>query len=192
MLSYDKTLRLKHILKLASEKPAMNLPTFIYSLGPRRQETLAARYRHFLQVGLIILVMLILPQTGQQVGSCLVYASDIDLSAKNFDPDDSASTVLAPVLVHGQQEPLTNASRIIDRKIIDSFPSGNNSINEILSFLPDIQFSETSNLSTQGGEILPAAVSIAGGKGFENNFIIDGLSNNSILDPDADDPFIFD
>lgn len=99
-----------------------------------------------------------------------------------------AATVLPPVMVNGLREPLTNAANVIDRHIIQNFPSGNGSINQILSFLPDIQFSESSNLSTQGGEILPSAVSISGGKGFENNFLIDGLSNNSLIDPDANDP----
>lgn len=188
MLSYDKTHRLKDVLKSASEKHAMKLLTYMDLIGPRRKEKRAARSRHRLLVGLLLLAMLVLPQMGQQDNFGLVCASEIDLTAKNTDSDDSDSTVLAPVMVHGRREPLTTASKTIDRTIIDSFPSRNNSINEILSFLPDIQFSETSNLSTQGGEILPAAVSIAGGKGFENNFIIDGLSNNSMLDPDADDP----
>jgi hypothetical protein len=99
-----------------------------------------------------------------------------------------AATTLPPIMVDGLREPLTNTATVIDSHIINNFPAGNGSINQILSFLPDIQFSESSNLSTQGGEILPSAISISGGKGFENNFLIDGLSNNSMLDPDANDP----
>ena len=114
-------------------------------------------------------------------------ASDTLQSASKNDSTPVA-TLLPAVMVHAQREPLTNSSRIIDRNTIDGVPIGNGSINEILSILPDIQFSEQSNLSTQGGEILPPAISISGGKGFENNFIIDGLSNNSLLDPDANNP----
>lgn len=100
----------------------------------------------------------------------------------------STPTVLPPIMVHASREPITDAAKIIDKNILDKIPTANGSINEALSFLPDIQFSETSNLSAQGGEILPSAVSISGGRGFENNFLIDGLSNNSLIDPDADNP----
>jgi hypothetical protein len=136
---------------------------------------------------LILLTVSLLPVSGLLAGVSATRASE---TRQEVYPDDQvpAATLLPPVMVLGQREPLTDASRTIDRNTIGSFPVGNSSINEILSILPDIQFSETSNLSTQGGEILPPSISISGGKGFENNFVIDGLSNNSFLDPDADNP----
>lgn len=115
-------------------------------------------------------------------------AGAVGQTARPAEINDTVATLLPPVMVKAQREPLTTASKTIDRAAIESFPFGNGSINEILSVLPDIQFSETSNLSTRGGEILPPEVSISGGRGFENNFVIDGLGNNSLLDPDADNP----
>ncbi|APG26073.1 MULTISPECIES: TonB-dependent receptor [Syntrophotalea] len=104
------------------------------------------------------------------------------------EPLGNVSTVLPPIMVKAAYEPLSTASRTIERKIIEGIPAGNGSISDMLTFLPDIQYGEAANLSSHGGEILPAAVSISGGKAFENNFIIDGLGNNSLLDPDADNP----
>lgn len=135
----------------------------------------------------LLLTMLTISLPGLPSKGSTALAAEAEQSVY---PDDatSAAILLPPVLVHGEREPLTDSSCVIGGEIINAFPTGNGSINEILSILPDIQFSERSNLSTQGGEIIPPAISISGGKGFENNFIIDGLSNNSLLDPDADDP----
>jgi hypothetical protein len=96
---------------------------------------------------------------------------------------------LPPVNVVASPDPLTGQGHSIQGEILEELPLRNNSINEALTILPGIQFSETANISTQGGEILPPGVSISGGKVFENNFTIDGISNNSLLDPDgATDP----
>lgn len=135
----------------------------------------------------VFLTALLLPP------SCLLSGVSMALASETYQNESDndlrpVTTVLPAVMVHAQREPLTDASHIIDRNAIDGVPVGNGSINEILSILPDVQFGESSNLSTRGGEILPSAISISGGKGFENNFIIDGLSNNSMLDPDADNP----
>ncbi|APG26597.1 hypothetical protein A7E78_01200 [Syntrophotalea acetylenivorans] len=83
---------------------------------------------------------------------------------------------------------MTGQGSIIQSETLEKLPLRNNSINEALTILPGIQFSETANISTQGGEILPPQVSISGGKVFENNFTIDGISNNSLLDPNGKTP----
>ncbi len=137
---------------------------------------------------LILLTVSLLPVSGLLAGVSATRASE---TRQEIFPGDQApaATLLPPVMVLGQREPLTDASRTIDRNTIGSFPNGNGSINEILSILPDIQFSETSNLSTQGGEILPPSISISGGKIYSNNFMIDGMSNNNLLDPAEDNLF---
>ena len=112
-------------------------------------------------------------------------ASDSKLLAENPPGDPQ---LLPPVVVTAESLPLTGSGTSINRKIIEKLPLRNNSINEALTILPGVQFSESANISTQGGEILPPGVSISGGKTFENNFTIDGISNNSLLDPAADDP----
>jgi hypothetical protein len=112
-------------------------------------------------------------------------AADSELLAENPPGDPQ---LLPPVVVTAENLPLTGSGTTINREIIEKLPLRNNSINEALTILPGIQFGEAANISTQGGEILPPPVSISGGKTFENNFTIDGISNNSLLDPAADDP----
>lgn len=72
---------------------------------------------------------------------------------------------------------------IIDEENIKSFPKGNGNINEILKFLPDIKVDNNAETSLNAGEISPENISITGGKFYQNNFLIDGTSNNSLLDP---------
>ncbi|MCV6607000.1 MAG: hypothetical protein OIF32_02215, partial [Campylobacterales bacterium] len=43
--------------------------------------------------------------------------------------------------------------------------------------------SNKSKLESQQGEIKPENITISGGKFYQNNFLINGVSNNSILDP---------
>jgi len=96
---------------------------------------------------------------------------------------------LPPVNVVTSPESMTGQGNSIQGATLKKLPLRNNSINEALTILPGVQFSETAHLSTQGGEISPPGVSISGGKIFENNFTIDAISNNSLLDPDgATDP----
>ena len=166
-------------------KPQAKVP-LKYKRAPRQAVAMrkVGLFQHvlpFLLTVLLFPLICLLPEVS------VALASDTFQSA-NKGESTPVATLLPAVMVHAQREPLTNASHIIDRKTIDGVPMGNGSINEILSILPDVQFSEQSNLSTRGGEILPSAISISGGRGFENNFLIDGLSNNSLLDPDADNP----
>jgi hypothetical protein len=140
------------------------------------------------RTGLLMLSLALLSVSSLPAGLFMTSALATELAAIETQTEAPEATTLPPVMVHGQREPLTDASTTIDKTIIDGFPCNNGNINEILSFLPDIQYSETANLSTQGGEIVPSAVSISGGKSFENNFMIDGLGNNSLLDPDANNP----
>lgn len=47
---------------------------------------------------------------------------------------------------------------------------------------------EQGRSSTQSGEILPPSLSISGSKVYQNNFMVDGVNNNSLLDPLSNDP----
>lgn len=96
--------------------------------------------------------------------------------------------LLTPVYVSGVIGITADGRSQLSREIIDQLPRDNGSINELLGILPDIQFSEGFNASTRGGEILPPDVSISGGKVFQNRFLLNGISNDSLLDPKADNP----
>lgn len=82
----------------------------------------------------------------------------------------------------------TAGASVIDRQTLQSLPQGDGAMTDLLKVLPGVQFSEVDNSSLTGGEILPAEISISGGRVYDNNFMIDGISNNSLLDPMSDNP----
>ncbi len=72
---------------------------------------------------------------------------------------------------------------VINRKILDSNPSGNGDITSLLRILPNVQFDNAQLKSTTPGEISPANISISGGLFYQNNFQLDGFNMNNDLDP---------
>lgn len=103
------------------------------------------------------------------------------------------ATTLAPVTVvaapvdEAQDLPLTGKSTLTAEQI-KALPARNGSLNELLTVMPGVQAGEMSNTSLQGGEILPPNLSISGGRFYDNNFMIDGIGNNNLLDPAGNDP----
>jgi len=75
-------------------------------------------------------------------------------------------------------------SETIDKELIEKLPGTNGNVTELLKNIPGVQLSESLDNSRTGGEIRPPEISIAGGRTADNNFIIDGGTNNSVLDPD--------
>lgn len=100
----------------------------------------------------------------------------------------SGVTTLQPVTVIGRPEDILTGVNSYDRQILERLPARNDSINEAISIMPGLQLPEQSRSSLTAGEIIPPLLSISGGKTFQNNFLIDGLTNNSLLDPAAQDP----
>jgi hypothetical protein len=90
--------------------------------------------------------------------------------------------------IEGGLENRATGRSVIPRTVIPHLMRGNGNINELLEVLPDVQVDRRHSNSLSGGEILPPEVSISGGKSFQNNFTIDGISNNSLLDPVARNP----
>lgn len=78
---------------------------------------------------------------------------------------------------------------IISEKDLESLPTNNGDMNEILKILPSVTFTSDSQSSEKAGEIRPGKLSINGAKSYENNFLIDGISNNSLLDPNETNSF---
>jgi len=103
------------------------------------------------------------------------------------------ATTLAPVTVvaapvdEAQDVPLTGKSTLTAEQM-KALPARNGSLNELLTVMPGVQAGEMTNTSLQGGEILPPNLSISGGRFYDNNFMIDGVGNNSLLDPAGNNP----
>lgn len=122
------------------------------------------------------------PQTDAPPSSAEEQTESVDRGTK----DDI--TTLAPVTVFGQPEdPLTGVSAL-SHETLDLLPQRNGSVNEAISILPGIQLAEEARSSLTGGEILPPLLSISGGKAYQNNFLVDGVSNNSLISPLSSSP----
>ena len=76
----------------------------------------------------------------------------------------------------------------ISRDIIKAIPSGNQGITDMLKIAPGVQFSEDYGGASTAGEIKPGQISISGGNVYDNLFLIDGMSNSSLLDPANNKP----
>lgn len=85
--------------------------------------------------------------------------------------------------VTGTMESRATGVSVLDNQMLRYLSGGNGDINELLLVLPDIQPDETWRTEKSAGEILPVNISISGGKAYQNNFTVDGISNNSLLDP---------
>jgi hypothetical protein len=105
------------------------------------------------------------------------------LTENSADDRPSRPPILPAITITAAPEDRATGKSIISQELIEHLPTGNGSINELLDILPGVQFSDRANTSLQGGEILPPNLSISGGKTFQNNFLIDGIGNNSLLDP---------
>jgi len=88
---------------------------------------------------------------------------------------------LPKISVESKKEELGEMS--IEGETLRSLPSHTNSITEALKSMPNVQYSTNENSSLTAGEIRPPQISINGAKPYENNFIIDGISNTNTLNP---------
>lgn len=71
----------------------------------------------------------------------------------------------------------------IDNEDIRNRPTRNGTISELLTDNVNVQFANSYNNSETAGEIAPANVSIHGERFYNNNWMIDGISNNDITNP---------
>lgn len=129
-----------------------------------------------------------LPATRRIARFLLFVGLAAPLPAFAEEPVTPPPAEMDTVTVTGQAEDQLTGSNTLDRSTLERLPARNGSINEALGILPGVQLPELGRTSTTAGEIIPPKVSISGGKTYQNNFLIDGISNNSLLDPESDDP----
>nr|WP_279388362.1 TonB-dependent receptor plug domain-containing protein [Cricetibacter osteomyelitidis] len=73
----------------------------------------------------------------------------------------------------------------ITEEQIKNRPTGNGNVTELLKNNPSVRFANRADSSNTAGEIAPNEVSIHGEKFYNNNYTIDGLSNNDNINPGA-------
>ncbi|WP_305042607.1 TonB-dependent receptor plug domain-containing protein [Geoalkalibacter sp.] len=111
-----------------------------------------------------------------------------NLHAEDLAPTPSTNYRLDTIHVRETIENRATGRSLLPGTAIPHLLRGNGNLTELLEVLPDVQLDRRFSDSLTGGEILPPEISISGGKSFQNNFTIDGISNNSLLDPIARNP----
>ncbi|MFJ5465407.1 TonB-dependent receptor plug domain-containing protein [Pectobacterium sp. CHL-2024] len=99
--------------------------------------------------------------------------------------DSSSENGEDTILVRSTPTSQSMGTQILNAEQIKKMPTGNGSVTELLKNNPAVQFSNTANSSNIPGELAPENVSFHGEKFYNNNFMIDGLSNNSNINPGA-------
>lgn len=100
---------------------------------------------------------------------------------KKAEVDESRVVYLEPVDVEAEKQ--ANGKAVLKHQQLERMPNSSGSITEALKGVPNVQFDDASRSSLSGGSIVPPKISISGGKYYENNFSIDGISNNNRIDP---------
>ncbi|MCG7532532.1 hypothetical protein MHM98_14430 [Psychrobium sp. MM17-31] len=83
------------------------------------------------------------------------------------------------------QEVEVTGQYTLSRDFLDRSAIGNGNITDMLTILPGIQGSEDSEGVEQQAELKSKLISISGGRPSDTGFFIDGMSNNSAINPDA-------
>lgn len=89
------------------------------------------------------------------------------------------------IVVRSTPTSQTMGTQIITADQIRKMPTRNGSITELLKNNPNVQFANMSDNGNTPGELQPENVSFHGEKFYQNNYMIDGLSNNNIINPGA-------
>lgn len=120
-------------------------------------------------------------------GPATAPASAPTTGAASGMPSTSESEVyrLDPLRVSGETQQM--GKTVIDGEKLNSLPSPGRTINDALRTRSDVQFDEGAYSSTQGGEIRPPRVSIAGSRPYENSYVIGGISTANRIDASGED-----
>ncbi|UOO90968.1 TonB-dependent receptor plug domain-containing protein [Vitreoscilla massiliensis] len=98
------------------------------------------------------------------------------------DELNSETTELAPIVIEAKAR---SDVQHLNEQDIQRLPTRNGNIVDLLRTNPAVQFSNSSNSSTQAGEISSDTVSFHGEPYYNNAFMLDGFSNNDSMNPGA-------
>jgi hypothetical protein len=100
-------------------------------------------------------------------------------------PDEPSALRLDATMVLGRSESPYLGEEVIDRRAIENFAGANGDLTSLLKMHPSVRFDSTQQSSNTPGELNPADISINGAKFYQNNLMVDGISINNDLDPQA-------
>ncbi|MDG0797551.1 TonB-dependent receptor plug domain-containing protein [Pectobacterium punjabense] len=139
----------------------------------------------------VYLMMLLSLLSGPALAQQNDTSADENQQKKNAETEEDQQSDVSSensedtILVRSTPTSQSMGTQILNAEQIKKMPTGNGSVSELLKNNPAVQFSNTANSSNTPGELAPENVSFHGEKFYNNNFMIDGLSNNSNINPGA-------
>lgn len=131
-------------------------------------------------------------QLHSQIGYATPEETLQSLTQSSAAATDQNLPVLPQVTVTGTRSIPLTGSTSVDQDKLGNLPERDGNITDLLIVVPGVQFSEEYQNSLAAGEIRPAEISISGGRTYENNFLIDGMNNNNLVDPTSALPTLVD
>ncbi|WP_323666669.1 TonB-dependent receptor plug domain-containing protein [Pectobacterium punjabense] len=139
----------------------------------------------------VYLMMLLSLLSGPALAQQNDTSADENQQKKNAETEEEQQSDVSSengedtILVRSTPTSQSMGTQILNAEQIKKMPTGNGSVTELLKNNPAVQFSNTANSSNTPGELAPENVSFHGEKFYNNNFMIDGLSNNNNINPGA-------
>lgn len=135
------------------------------------------------QVGCIIIPLgmlsaSVIAETSVDTNNTSAYTTEAAQSDAKSE-DNGGDTIM----VRSTPTSQSMGTQIINAEQIARYPTRNGTVSELLRHNPNVSFANDTDSSNNPGEIAPERVSFHGEKFYNNNFMIDGLSNNSTINP---------
>ncbi|MGB8694960.1 TonB-dependent receptor plug domain-containing protein [Acinetobacter sp.] len=112
--------------------------------------------------------------------STSIYANDLSQAATSASIDSPIP--LTPIVMQAEKTVVLGTIRYT-KEDLEKTPNSSKNITDFLKVNPNVQFSNDHLAASTQADLKPAEISIHGAQSFQNKFIINGVSNTNILDP---------
>ena len=97
----------------------------------------------------------------------------------NTESPNDSSLKLNKIVVEALNNEI--GKTIYSKEDLKKTPNSSKNITDFLKVNPNVQFSQAQLSAGSQGEIKPSEISINGAQTFQNNFIVNGVSNNLLI-----------
>ena len=106
------------------------------------------------------------------------FANENQTQTNNYDPLVSLNTIVVEADKNNEVGKTTYT-----KEDLEKIPNSSKNITDLFKVNPNVQFNVNARSGLQQGELTPSEISINGGLGYENKYLINGLSINNNINP---------
>src|SRR5690606_14014164 len=122
--------------------------------------------------------------------AALSTSSFAEASSYQESSPNEATLKFNTIIVKAQQANEVGKT-VYSKEDLAKIPNSSKNITDFLKVNPNVQFSQSQLAAGSQGEIKPAEISINGAQTFQDNFIVNGVSNNLLINPGNSDTNTF-